>query len=113
MNNTETVNVTLMSRTFSLKTTPENAKFLTQSADYIHEKMKEISRTTGNKAFEGLVVAAALNILAECDEKLRQARGAGQPTSASTSAHETGSVTAASNAVLAEYSAKIDQLLVS
>lgn len=72
MKPTESVNISVFGRTYSLKSAPDKTKFLKESAEYMHKKMQEVSRNTGSKNFEGLAVAACLNIIAECDEKIRR-----------------------------------------
>lgn len=64
-NSFETVNITIFNRTFSLKTPTDKADTLRQSARYLHDNMKEISQSTGKNDFEALVVACALNLIAE------------------------------------------------
>lgn len=71
----ETVNITIFNQTFSLKTPSDKADTLRQSARYLHDKMKEISQSTGKNDFQALVVTCALNLIAEFQDSGRVSAG--------------------------------------
>jgi len=73
MSDIESMDVTVYGRSFGFKTTPDKAKILKEAAGYLHDKMHEVAKKMGTKDFEGLIVAASMNIIAEYDEKLRKA----------------------------------------
>lgn len=110
MSNAEPVNISVFSRTFTLKSDPAHTAKLKQSAEYLHKKMQLLSRKTGMNEFEDLVVVAALNILAECDDKIRRLAGQENQSVTPTTSIAT-SVPPAADIDIDQWNNKINQLL--